>query len=395
MRERFVLRDEVFGGTLFDRDQLRHRFIKSVSLQTELPETYEYWSLDTTVLPREIIYSPIRVYFEVTKACNLRCQHCFNSSGKIAGYEMSTEEMMTALDGMRGDAILDIRFTGGEPTSRPDWYLIFSKAKTLGFGVLVNTNGVYEDPAILEMLTSLDLEQVTISIDGTRKNHDSVRGLGSYDKAMENLKALAKMGARLRTNTVLTERSLQDMESTVQSVAPYVSEMNFFFMRPTGRARKFVDNSISFDELAEFNKQAEKIVKRYPDIHIMFGSQAMRASSISLNDLQLQIGGPDGFTRLNLSADGSIWPGGYSPYIDKSLILGNIKDEGFTTLKIWRNSEKLRKFRNLSQALVERCLSCVELDGRCRGINVEMELLKQRFPKLGNPYCVFDKELLG
>ena len=36
MTERFVLRDEVFGGTLFDRKALRHTFIKQPDLEEEL-----------------------------------------------------------------------------------------------------------------------------------------------------------------------------------------------------------------------------------------------------------------------------------------------------------------------------------------------------------------------
>src|SRR3989344_1848162 len=95
----------------------------------------EHWSADLTDAPRDLLYSPIRVYLETTRECNLRCRHCFNSSSKRDPDEMTTEEIMRSLKGMRGDNIFDVRFTGGEFTLHHDWYTILEKALHLGFGV--------------------------------------------------------------------------------------------------------------------------------------------------------------------------------------------------------------------------------------------------------------------
>lgn len=153
MVERLILRDEVFGYTLFDRKALKHTFIREDDLEKELSSYgisrnhLEHWKADLSSLPPELLYSPIRVYFETTRICNLRCRHCFNSSGKGDPNEMLMDEIFRSLEGMRQDHIFDIRFSGGEFTMQPDWYEILKRAKGLGFGISVNTNGVFEDPS--------------------------------------------------------------------------------------------------------------------------------------------------------------------------------------------------------------------------------------------------------
>lgn len=260
-----------------------------------------------------------------------------------------------------------------------------------GFAVSLNTNGVYDNPDIIDSLASLGLEQITISIDGAQKTHDRLRGEGNFERAIKSLRLLFRKGAVLRTNTVLTKNSTAEMEEIIGIAGPYVSEMNFFYVRTTGRAKKILDEAVSFEDLDDFNKRAAQIVRRYPTINILFGSQVMRVNSVALNSLGLQLGGPDGFTRINLSADGSILPGGYAPYIDKTLNLGDIREEGYTTLQICREPAKLKQFRDRSEQLVRRCLSCPELDVRCPGINVEMDLVRQKSPQIGNPYCKLDQ----
>jgi len=158
----------------------------------------------------------------------------------------------------------------------------------------------------------------------------------------------------------------------------------------TGRARDLQEDAITYENLAKFNRQAPQITTKYPDINIMFGSLVARQNSIRLNELGLRLGGPDGFTRFNLTPDGSMYAGGYAPYISPDLKLGNIKEEEYTTLRVWRESEKLNSFREFSGKMVERCLTCPELGVNCGGTNVEMELVKLHFPDQDNPYCIYD-----
>ena len=86
--ERYVLRDETFGGTLYDRQLLRHRFVSHNEINSGIGnngaeiESSEKWKGDVGNAPEGLLYAPTRIYFELTRECNLRCVHCFNSSAK-------------------------------------------------------------------------------------------------------------------------------------------------------------------------------------------------------------------------------------------------------------------------------------------------------------------------
>ncbi|RLJ00647.1 MAG: hypothetical protein DRP06_01510 [Candidatus Aenigmatarchaeota archaeon] len=397
-KKRFVLRDEPFGYTLFDRVKMKHKFLAEADLDKELyfsdviVKDFEKWSAELSDAPNEIIYSPIRIYFELTSGCNLRCKTCFNQSGKIKPNELDTEEVKNVLEGMRNDNILDMRFSGGEVTTRDDWFELLKYAKDLGFAVSLNTNGVYSDPeTTIDKLASLDLEQITLSIDGNKEFHDYLRGNGNYDKTIKSLEQLYEKDAHLRINTILTKGSDASLEDILSLAGKFVEEINFFYMRPTGRALEVLDQASSYEELYAFDKRIEGFKPNYPQVNILHGSKVMQNNSVDStlsSNVNLQMGGPDGFTRFNLLSDGAIWPGGYTPYLRPDFYLGNIKEENYTVLDVWRNSPELRKFRKISSELQKKCLNCSEKNVRCPGASMEMEFYREKTLNNKNPYCI-------
>lgn len=332
-KERFVLRDEHFGATLYDRKRLTHKFLlkeetkkKIVFEETEV-HRFEKWDVDLSNSPEDLIYSPLRVYFEMTLKCNLRCKTCFNSSGKKGNDEMSTDEILKSLRGLRENSIFDIRFTGGEVTQKEDWFEILRHAKELEFAVSLNTNGVYEDRDIMEKLAELELDQITISLDGAEEAHSFVRGRNTFRRAIDALRYLHSQGANTRANTVLTKRSLGDFRQILEVAGQYCQEVNFFYMRPIGRSSSLIDLVVTPEDLHNLDLAIEREKPKYPGLNILHGSRVMQRNSVLNERFGLHIGGPDGFTRMNLQSDGSIYAGGYAPYLDPSLNLGNIKDE--------------------------------------------------------------------
>jgi radical SAM protein with 4Fe4S-binding SPASM domain len=395
IRNRFVIRDEHFGATLYDRERLTHKFLLHKEMQSEIEfnksvvTNPEIWKSNiNSSTPINLIYSPLRIYFELTLKCNLRCKTCFNSSGKSAVDEMNTEEVKQTLLGFRNDNILDIRFTGGEVTQRNDWFEILRYAKNLGFTVSLNTNGVYAKKDTLDKLIDLDLDQVTISLDGNEQSHSEIRGKGTYQKALESLKYLSEHNAKLRINTVVTKNVLKDYKDILKVANMYVDEINFFYMRTTGRALEIMDKVVTPADLHQLDLDIEAEKSKYPNLRILHGSQVMLNNSIHNKKFGLHIGGPDGFTRMNLSANGDIYSGGYAPYIGVDLKVGNIKEEEYSMLNVWKNSEKLNKFRAKSLELQMICLNCIDKKREfCPGGSMEMALFSHANPEIGNPYC--------
>jgi MoaA/NifB/PqqE/SkfB family radical SAM enzyme len=289
--------------------------------------------------------------------------------------------------------VFDLRFTGGEPTFRDDWFQILSRAKALGFALSLNTNGVYpQGSAIIDRLLSLELNQLTVSIDGLAETHDRIRGSGSFDSSMASIERLYRGGAPLRTNTVLTRDNVTEVPQLISLLSPMVREMNFFYMRPVGRAVKLRHQHLDFDQ--HFRSSQETIALRagYPNVRIMHFEQSFIERSIIKEELpfaDLAMAPPYGSTTLGLNADGSMWPHGYTPYQASPLFkLGQYPHVNLAW--VWHDSPVLDAIRGWLRKLMERCKTCSEYRSRCAGLNFEMEVARSVGHITANPYCISD-----
>lgn len=393
---RFVLRDEPFGFTLYDKSTLRHEFVLKdewdlVKTRRDITDQgFEYLPAKRSDFRHDIVYSPTRIYWELTLACNLHCRYCFNDSGRPRPDELTTEETILGLQKLKDANVLDVRFTGGELVRRPDWYEILKTSKEMGFAVSCNTNGVYSDPKVAEKFASLDLEQVTLSIDGKKESHEKNRGPKTFDKTVATLKRMHELGVRLRINTLITKSSLGDLDYMAELASQYATEINFFITRFVGRGDSLNDEAASFEEFYEMSQRAIEVRTRFPQLSLLHFEQATIQNSSRRGDYDrfgLRIGPPDGSTRFNVASDGGLWAGGYIPYVDPSYRLGDIKTDDL--FEVWQRSPKLEAFREESRRLEIHCSSCNEFSRRCPGPNFELELLRKKKPEINNPYCFY------
>lgn len=397
-RKMFSVREETFGYTFFDKARLRHQLIKKENLEIVLTNNHIDMN-DCDVLPMtrkdvrlDILYSPIRIYYETTLGCLLRCQACFNSSGIPRSGELSTSELIKSLSDIREANVMDLRFTGGELTGRSDWFLMLKTAKELGFGVSCNTNGIYKESNVPEKFAEADMDQVTVSIDGRRKNHEKNRGVGTFDKTVESLKRMNAAGVKLRINTLITKASLGDARYMAELATECgVTEINYFITRFVGRGRNFgPEELVTFEEFYRMSLEAETLRAEFPNLNIIhFEGATIQNSSRSgtFDQFGLRIGPPDGTTRFNILSNGDLYAGGYIPYVDQSFRLGNIKKDNI--VDIWQNNKKLKEFRDISSRLEIHCTKCDEYENRCPGPNFELELLRRKNPEIKNPYCFY------
>ncbi len=386
-----IFREEVFGGVLFDTDSLRYDLLAyrdNVHFDRFLPLQ--------SVPPRsDILTSPIRVYFEITRKCNLHCRHCFASSSITENVFLNTEDILSTLKEMQSFRVLDIRFTGGEPTCHEDWFDVLNYAKKLGFAISVNTNGVYRNQKeVLEKFLIVQPNQITLSIDGLEQNHDYIRGKNSFRATFETLLAFSKVGLPLRVNTVITKKNYFEIPQLLELVAPFIKEINFFYMRPVGRALSLFDFSLSFEEHLKSAMDTISLREKFPEVNIMHFEQSYRDRSISEDTAQaldLKPSLPYGGSTLSISCNGTVWPHGYSPYQDEKLMAGDLK---LTSLeKIWNESAQLNRFRDWMVELMKICTTCPFYQNQqCAGVNFEMEIAKQNGDTPQNPFCKRDFE---
>jgi radical SAM protein with 4Fe4S-binding SPASM domain len=152
------------------------------------------------------------VVWAVTKACNLRCVHCYASAtpGPAPG-ELTHEEGIALLDDLRAFGVPAVLFSGGEPLVRPDTVELIGYAQSIGLTCTLSTNGLLIDDAMADRLASLGLRYAGISIDGIAPKHDKLRGMqGAF---AGTLAAVDRCRARgIKVGVRFTVHALNEMD---------------------------------------------------------------------------------------------------------------------------------------------------------------------------------------
>jgi MoaA/NifB/PqqE/SkfB family radical SAM enzyme len=134
-------------------------------------------------------------------SCNLRCVHCFNTSGpRNRGFpSLSREEVGSILDQAEAVGVRDVVFTGGAPFLHPD--MVEIAGNTLSrFPTTILTNGTLLTDRIVEWLArtgrgSIYSLEIRISLDApSEEENDRIRGEGSFEKALAGAVRLEKAG---------------------------------------------------------------------------------------------------------------------------------------------------------------------------------------------------------
>ncbi len=145
--------------------------------------------------------------------CNIACEHCYiESSPTNDRYSFLTPgEIVPFLDEVESAFVGtgEFGFTGGEPFLNPWIFDLLSISLERGFEVLVLTNAMRPmmRPRIragLEELREAHRSRLTlrVSLDHFESElHDSERGAGSFDEALEGLRFLAARGFRIHIAT--------------------------------------------------------------------------------------------------------------------------------------------------------------------------------------------------
>lgn len=145
----------------------------------------------------------------VGKLCNLTCSHCHVEAGPTKKRENMNREMAEAVVRfMDASQIQTLDLTGGAPELNPHFKYLVSEAGKRGIRVIDRCNlTVFYEPGMSGLPDFLAENQVEIvaSLPCYRKeNVDKQRGKGSFDKSVEALGWLNRLGyGKEDTNLIL------------------------------------------------------------------------------------------------------------------------------------------------------------------------------------------------
>ncbi|MBS3134023.1 radical SAM protein [Candidatus Woesearchaeota archaeon] len=314
---------------------------------------------------------PRRIYFQITRYCNLECPACFIKAGKD-GAHIPTDAIMDIAEFMGQKGLIEARLTGGEPTLHPDFFDILHKFQEEGIYVSVATNGVTSQKTLDALCEESNL-WVICSIDGNRETHNRYRP-DTFDRIIRNLRYLKSKNpsVRLRLTTILTRENKGQMYELCELTKSLGAEsITVIPLRPQVR-----DPGIKYDMVTakEFRGVIEDLVRAKEELGI-------RVTTTIETDYKKQIYADPVFRKRSSCAAGRegtnldydaekqdflVYGCSYSPAVDlranpkvrKPFLAGTFPIQDVSRfLDIWRDDSAWTIFRDLSLKS-EDCADC-------------------------------------
>jgi MoaA/NifB/PqqE/SkfB family radical SAM enzyme len=210
------------------------------------------------------VKQPIYGSIDVNNVCNLHCTHCYWwLNRKEDEKDMTVENWRKIIkDVFNKQRIFVTTLVGGEPALRPDIIELF--CKEMPRRVCVVTNGTFP----LKRYNGLYFYWV--SLDGTEKVHDSIRGKGAYAKTKKNIMDYISGPGRygkpawkdIWITMTINSQNYMTVEDLVEEWHDKVNKIGFQFHTPFAKGDPLM---LPFGESR--NQVVDKIIelkKKYP-----------------------------------------------------------------------------------------------------------------------------------
>lgn len=149
---------------------------------------------------------PLALLAEITHRCPMRCVYCSNPLNlEPASRELDTVTWCRVLDEASDLGVLQVHFSGGEPTARKDLGQLVRHASERELYTNLITSGLLLKGDDLLLLADAGLEHVQLSFqDANPKCGDRVGGLnGAHQRKLEVAGWVKDAGLALTVNTVI------------------------------------------------------------------------------------------------------------------------------------------------------------------------------------------------
>ncbi len=395
MNKRFSVNPEFFGGIIKDKickenysiDKLTYDLINflsgNISPQVFLEKNsedfrevlellFELKQIGVLDLNAEIkeakinsnkLSAPLRIFYDITYGCNLRCKHCFSNSGNNNAQELTLDEKNMLIRQMKELGTSRISIAGGEPFFCKDFFPFIEECRKSNIEVSVSTNGLCLNEEIVKKLNSLELKTITVSVDGgCEESNDAVRGKGSFKKVINGLNVLKNFcSLNYCIKMTIMRTNMGDIEKIIKlGIKSGCKSVKFNCVREDGRAHENKELVVlSREEYINVLKEIESLKKKYKGEIKIKAPLNIYCPDEYMYIEELGFGCFAGKESICIDALGNVRACSHFP---KEYIAGNIRENSL--LEIWNNSSQLNLFRDLEGNI--DCNSCKVYD-KCRG----------------------------
>lgn len=197
---------------------------------------------DTSYTLADTSHSPLLVFYEVTRACDLACAHCRAvAQPKPHRCELTTTQSLALVDDLASFPKPPMLvMTGGDPFLRVDLFTLIRYAADRGLSVSFSPSATPRvSPEALEEAYRSGVRRLSISIDGASADwHDRFRGLpGTFADGIHILEACRQIGLATQVNTTVMPGNADQLDGIARLVRAVGASMwSLFFLVPVGRA---------------------------------------------------------------------------------------------------------------------------------------------------------------
>ncbi len=304
-------------------------------------------------------------------SCNLRCKHCYQEDYRCQDMDFETlkkiaDEIIKAL--IRWDMYGRISLTGGEPFLSKHLHRLLEylnqSERIISIDILTNGTLITESD-IKKMKSYKKLHQIQISLDGgTAEIHDSVRGAGNFEKALQGIRLLKQSGVEVALMYTLQQLNKDGYNDFIDvALRENVDAITIERVTPCGQSA--LQDLIPADEIRRIYTEITRRANGMSSKPVIRRARPLWINTMCDNiRSDCNIGGfcPVGFTALAILHDGTVLP-----CRRMEIPLGNILTDGL--FKIWYSSEVLWKIRDKNN-LKGKCHGCEHLSacGGCRAV---------------------------
>lgn len=309
------------------------------------------------------------LFWETTRACNLRCRHCGSDCSVPKQGELTTEEMKAIFDSIASDfdaSTIMVAVTGGEPLLRRDLFDIMGHASGKGFKWGMVTNGMLVDGDVIDKCKKAGMSTVTVSVDGLKEAHEFIRKGGSFDRTIGALKLFKRSGyfSVVQATTCVSQYNIGDLPGLYALLGGLgIDEWRLLTVNMIGRAKddpKFMLRPPQLKSLLDFIVER----RREKGLRVTFEEEGFLGTAYEGKVRDALYYCPAGINIASILANGDI---GACPNLPEEFIQGNVRKDRFKD--VWENG--YRNMRDLEWKRRGDCVRCVWWEF-CRGNSMHL-----------------------
>lgn len=207
------------------------------------------------------------VVWNVTRACNLKCVHCYaHATDDATSNEMTTAQGRDMIDDLAAFGVPVLLFSGGEPLVRKDLPELAAYAVEKGMRAVISTNGTLISKSTAQTLKQIGLSYVGISLDGLEPVNDHFRGVsGAFKKAMAGIRNSQEAGIKVGLRFTINKRNVDEISGIFDLLEEMeIPRVCFYHLVYAGRGSDLVEDDLTHEQT---RSAVDLIIDRTQELH--------------------------------------------------------------------------------------------------------------------------------